>query len=47
MDPNDQSRRPGSSEVHRRKRGKNLAVLAALLAFIVLIYFVSLVRMGG
>jgi len=47
MDPNDQSRRPGSSEVHRSKRGKNLAVLAALLAFIVLIYFVSIVRMGG
>lgn len=47
LDPNDQSRRPGSSEVHRRKRAKNLAVLAALIAFIVLIYFVSIVRMGG
>jgi len=47
MDPNDQRRRPGSSEVHRAKRGKNLAVLAALLGFIVLIYFVAVVRMGG
>lgn len=47
MDPNDQRRRPGSSAVHRAKRRKNLAVLAALLAFILLVYFVALVRMGG
>jgi hypothetical protein len=45
-DDNDR-RRPGDSEVHRRKRGKNLAMLAALLAFIVILFFVTLVRMGG
>ena len=40
-------RRVGDSDVHRAKRSKNLAVLLALVAFIVLVYFVSIVRMGG
>ncbi|MGP1253827.1 MAG: hypothetical protein ACTS10_05410 [Kiloniellales bacterium] len=40
-------RRPGDSDVHRQKRGKNLALLGALLAFIVLVYIVAVVRMGG
>ncbi|HET8727740.1 MAG TPA: hypothetical protein VFO41_09540 [Alphaproteobacteria bacterium] len=31
----------------RRLRGRNLAVLFALLAFVVLIYVISMVRMGG
>jgi len=31
----------------RRARPKNLALAAALLAFVVLFYFVTLVRMGG
>jgi hypothetical protein len=31
----------------KRLRSKNLALLIALLAFVVLIYFVSIVRMGG
>jgi hypothetical protein len=31
----------------RKKRGKNLALLAVLLAFVVLVYIVALVRMGG
>lgn len=35
------------SEVRRRQRGKNLALLAVLAAFVVLVYVVSLVRMGG
>jgi hypothetical protein len=43
----DERRRPGDSDVHRRKRGKNLAMLAALLAFIVILFFVTIVRMGG
>lgn len=34
------------SEVHRRQRVKNWTLLAALVAFIVLVYFVSIVRMG-
>ena len=35
--------------VERRKqlRSRNLALLAALLAFVVLIYIVAIVRMGG
>ncbi|WP_366556594.1 hypothetical protein [Aquibaculum sediminis] len=46
-DPNDRRRRPGSSDVHRAKRRKNLALLFALLTFIVLVFFVTIIRMGG
>ncbi len=35
------------SELRKRQRIKNLAVLAALAGFVVLIYIVSIVRMGG
>lgn len=31
----------------RRRRARNLALLAALLAFVILVYVVSIVRMGG
>ncbi len=31
----------------KRLRAKNLTLLIALLAFVVLVYFVSIVRMGG
>ena len=31
----------------KRLRAKNRVLLVALLAFVVLIYFVSIVRMGG
>ena len=31
----------------KRLRAKNLTLLIALLAFVVLVYFVSVVRMGG
>ncbi|HLW27525.1 MAG TPA: hypothetical protein VKY54_07315 [Kiloniellales bacterium] len=47
MARDDRPRKPGDTEVHRAKRGKNLAVLAALVAFIVIVYFVSIIRMGG
>ena len=47
MARNDRHRKPGDTDVHRAKRGKNLAVLAVLLAFIVIVYFVSIIRMGG
>ena len=43
----DERRRPGDSDVHRQKRGKNLALMVALLAFIVLVYIVAIVRMGA
>ena len=32
---------------HRRRRSKNHALAAMLFAFVVLLYLVSLVRMGG
>jgi len=32
---------------HRKRRGKNIALLVALLAFVVIVYLVSIVRMGG
>lgn len=41
------AKRGPPSEVHRKQRSKNLALLVALLAFVVVVYFVSLVRMGG
>jgi hypothetical protein len=41
------ARKDPRSELHRKQRGKNLALLAALLAFVVVVYLVSIVRMGG
>ena len=35
------------SELRRKQRSKNLALLAVLVGFVVLVYLVSLVRMGG
>lgn len=35
------------SETHRRQRGKNIAVLVVLLAFVALIYVVAMVQMSG
>lgn len=37
----------GDRDHERRLRGKNRAVLFALLALVVLIYVVAMVRMGG
>jgi hypothetical protein len=34
-------------ELHRRRRGRNWAVLAALLALIVLLFAVTVVKLGG
>ena len=47
MERDERPRRPGDSDVHRAKRGKNLAVLVLLVAFVVIVYFVSVIRMGG
>lgn len=38
---------PERRAYYRAKRGKNLAVLAALVGFAVLVYLVSIVRMSG
>jgi len=35
------------TELHRRQRNKNLAVLAALIFMVVLIYVIAMVRMSG
>ncbi len=46
----DQGRDQGrgrSPEDARRLRAKNLALLAVLLGFVVLVYLISIVRMGG
>jgi hypothetical protein len=34
-------------DARRRQRTKNLVVMGILVGFVVLIYFVTLVRMGG
>jgi hypothetical protein len=42
--------RPGATsaeERRRRLRGRNLAVMAVLLAFVLLVYAISIVRMAG
>lgn len=35
------------SERHRRQRGKNIALLVALVALVGMFYAITLVRMGG
>jgi hypothetical protein len=47
MSDEKRPRWPARSEMHRARRGKNLAMLAVLLALVVLVFFVTLVRMGG
>ncbi len=44
---NAMAKRGYQSEVHRRQKSKNLALLIALLGFVVLVYLVSIVRMGA
>ena len=41
------ARRKPHSDVHRRQRAKNWALMLALASFVIVVYFVSLVRMGG
>lgn len=40
-----ENRKP--SEVHRRQRGKNIALAAVLFGLAVLFYIVAIVKMGG
>lgn len=35
------------SELHKQKRGKNFAILAALIVFMVTVFAVSIIRMKG
>ncbi len=42
----DSKRSNSNSEVHRRQRGKNLAMLAALGALVVLFYVIAILRMS-
>ncbi len=34
-------------DLRRRRRARNLALAGALVAFVVVVYLVSIVRMGG
>ena len=36
-----------TEQLLRRRRARNLALLAALLGFVILVYVISIVRMGG
>ncbi len=50
MTEEDKDRRPkapGDTEPHRRQRSKNIATALAIVAFCVLVYFVSIIRMSG
>lgn len=38
--------RPGRSEMHRARRGRNIALLVVLLALVALFYLITIVRMG-
>ncbi len=41
------AKRSYQSPVHRKQKSKNFAMLITLLAFVVVLYLVSVVRMGG
>ncbi len=41
------AKRGYQTDVHRRQKSKNFAMLLALLGFVVLVYLVSVVRIGG
>jgi len=41
------SERPPRSDMHRKQRAKNLALLLALFGFVVVVYLVTIVRLGG
>lgn len=38
---------PGTSDRNKRQRGKNVALLAVLVALVALLYVVTIVRMGN
>jgi hypothetical protein len=38
---------PQDHEIHRRRRSRNLGVLVVLLAFVALLFWVTIAKMGG
>lgn len=46
-EPDERAEAGDGTQRAKRLRAKNLTLLIALLAFVVLVYFVSIVRMGG
>jgi hypothetical protein len=34
-------------ELHRRRRGRNIGVLVVLIAFVALLFLVTIAKMGG
>ena len=46
-DAAEQAGQPMSAEMLRRRRGRNVAILVALMVFAGLIYWISVVRIGA
>ena len=44
---NDANREGGISEMHRKRRGRNIAMLVVLASLVVLFYVITIVKMGG
>lgn len=44
---NDNSGKAGDSDMHRQKRGKNIAVALSIFGFCVIVYLVSIIKMTG
>ncbi len=40
-------REGGYSEMHRKRRGRNIALLLVLFGLVVLFYVITLVKLGG
>jgi hypothetical protein len=47
MAANRDERPDGLSEMHRKRRGRNIALALALGGLMVLFYVVSIIKMGG
>ena len=45
--PDSKDERKYRSELHRRQRKKNLALMAVLLAWCAIFYVVAILRLGG
>jgi hypothetical protein len=46
-EPTRPMQRAGRSQMHRRQRGKNIAVMLLLVGLVALFYVLTIVRMGG
>lgn len=46
-DQDRKAERRKRSEMHRRQRGKNIAVMLLLVGMVALFYVLTIVRMGG